>query len=51
MQNEQSERTPIAVLIKGFTGLLTGLVGIVYVTLGGIAALAIFGFLYSLVVA
>jgi hypothetical protein len=51
MQNDQSESTPVAMLIKGFTGLLTGFIGIVYLTLGGIAALAIFGFLYSLLIA
>jgi len=51
MRNEQSEQTPVAMLIKGFTGLLTGLVGIVYLMLGGMAALAIFGFLYALLIA
>ena len=51
MYDEQSAKSPVNMLITLFTGVLTGLVGLVYLALGGIALLAILGFVYSFFVA
>ena len=51
MYDEQAQRSPVNMLITLFTGVLTGLVGVVYLTLGGIALLAILGFIYALLLA
>jgi hypothetical protein len=48
MYQEEATKSPVAMATTFFTGLLSGLVGLVYVTLGGIALLSIFGFLYAL---
>ncbi len=51
MHDEHSAKSPVNMLITLFTGVLTGLVGVVYVALGGIALLSILGFLYALLIA
>jgi hypothetical protein len=50
MQTDE-HTSPVAWAIKILTGLLSGMVGLVYVTLGGIATLSIVGFIFALLIA